>query len=65
MLRPIAVSADTALPLVVQAPYARIGRDGETLTVAIEREPARSRLGDPGSEHHGKADDMQQHDDTA
>lgn len=30
-----------------------------------EREPARSRLGDPGSEHHGKADDMQQHDDTA
>ncbi|TCO78834.1 CRISPR-associated Cas1 family protein /CRISPR-associated Cas4 family exonuclease [Plasticicumulans lactativorans] len=40
--RPLAVAADTALPLVVQAPFARIGRDGETLTVAIEREAARS-----------------------
>lgn len=40
--RPLAVAADTALPLVVQAPFARIGRDGETLSVAVEQQPARS-----------------------
>lgn len=39
--RPLAVADDPAQLLFVQAPYARIGRDGETLTVEIEREPAK------------------------
>jgi len=34
--RPLAVAQDSALPMVVQAPYGRIGKDGETLTVQVE-----------------------------
>lgn len=34
--RPIALPAEPALPLVVQAQYARIGKDGETLKITDE-----------------------------
>lgn len=39
--RPLAVADDPAQLLFIQAPFARVGRDGETLTIEIEREPAK------------------------
>jgi CRISPR-associated endonuclease Cas1/CRISPR-associated protein Cas4 len=36
--RPIAVSSDGALPLIVQSQHARIGKDGETLKVTDEEQ---------------------------
>lgn len=43
--RPLAVARAEALPLIVQEMRARIGKDGETLTVTVEGEPvATARL---------------------
>ncbi|MES0872858.1 CRISPR-associated endonuclease Cas4g/Cas1g [Sinimarinibacterium thermocellulolyticum] len=45
--RPLAVGLDEALPLYVQANKAKVSKDGETLVVSIDDEPAaRARLGE-------------------